>query len=672
MKKPFQAISAMWRKCIEAGIEAKKEFQADADECMRFFNGPYNFLYGGQEMTPQKGDFAYVGAQGAPRPSIMMTVNKVAEAVQLFGPSLYHRNPVRKVNSRHPPEIPLALFGDPNNPQTQAMMTPFLQQMAQAQTIDDTRASLVQGVLNYLPTATDLKDHCRRQVDEAIIKGMGVMWTEVYRPVGAKHKIVGSFQDSVNNLILDPDAETMADVKWCARRCVKPVWEFEAEYGLNPGSVKGNRESGNMLSAGAAVGEKYKRKDGKTSDLIVYWKIWSKMGIGGLLRGIDVEAQEVDKFGQYVHLVVAEDVDYLLNLPESIWGNHDEMYRRAQWETPYWADDAWPFDSLIFHEIPDKLWPQSHFKPALGELKFINWAFSFMASKMHRASKDFIAMQDGMDAEFEQQITNGSDYEILKLKKSHGESIDNVIKFLQHPPFNKDFWTVIQFVMDAFEKRTGLTELMYGQSSHQYRSAAEADAKQQQLSIRPDDMANKVEDSASRTARREALAARWHMDGQDVGVIFGPQIGGLWDRFVASADLSQIVHQLQFGIEAGSARKRNKDKDVSDANSAMQSMFQPFLEVAMSGQVGPFNAMIKFWGDANDLDVSQWMLQPPPPPPEIPPEPDPRLEQEQDLKHGEDEHKQAMRHAKEKHELQQKLAKQKAKEKPKATSNGKK
>lgn len=628
MKEALVAITAHWRSAIRLALEAKKEFQSDADECMRFFDGPYSFMYGVKEGNPQRGDFAFVGLANTPRPQIMMTVNKVAELVDIFGPSLYHQNPFRTVNPVALPDIPMALFGNPADPTSQAMVQPMLQQMTAWQATGKARGVLLQSLLNYFPGATDLETHMRRCVVECLISGMGLVWTEVYRPLGSNRKIIGSFYDSVKNYIKDPDAENQDDVKWIARRRVKPVWEFEALFGLPIESVKGNRNSYSIQAANSATAvvqqDQNFKKAGKTNDLIVYWEIYSKMGLGGLLREIDQRAREADRFGQFTKIVITEDFEYPVNLPESIWGNEAEMYRRAQWETPFWADDGWPCQELFFHDKPNALWPISHIKPAMGELKFINWAFSFMASKIYRTSKDFIAVWEGLDEDFVRAITEGKDLELIKLKSTHGKTIKDVISFLQHPEMNKDFWTIISKVMDMFDKRTGLSELMYGATSHQYRSAEEANVKQEQMSVRPDDMSKKVEKMAGKVAASEAMAARWHMTGQDVGTIFGPIIGGLWDKFVATGDLAEIIHQLQYGVEAGSTRKKNKAKDVDDARNLTQLLFQPLYNYAQaSGDVDPVNYLIKLWGDANDKDVSKLMLKAPPPPPPPGPAPPP-------------------------------------------------
>ena len=50
---------------------------------------------------------------------------------------------------------------------------------------------------------------------------------------------------------------------------------------------------------------------------------------------------------------------------------------------------------------------------------------------------------------------------MLEIDSDH-KSIDEIVQFLQHPPVNGDIWKMIQAVEDNFDKRVGLTELMYG------------------------------------------------------------------------------------------------------------------------------------------------------------------------------------------------------------------
>lgn len=617
MEAALIAIRSMWKSVVELALEAKREFQDDADEAMSFFNGPYDFLYGLTDAA-QRGDFVVSHKKRAiPAPSIAMTVNKVAEGVQLFGPSLYHKNPICLVNPRKPPDIPLGVFGNLQDPMTQMMVMPLIQQLNQASEVDKMRAALLEAELNYMPNATDLKSNMRDCIDQGIITGGGVLWHEVYRPVGSKHRLVGAFYDTVDNLVVDPDHDSMDYAKWVARRFCEPVWEVELKFGLPHGTLKGNYQSSSQ-SAVEEIGDEYRRKTGKTNDLLVYWQVWSKMGLGALLRGISKDAADADRFGRYVQLSFCENYKYPLNLPPSIWGNEAEMYRRVQWETPFWADDGWPFDFLAFHRVPNSVWPMSHFKPGMGMLKFLNWSYSFLASRMQKSSRSIVAILKAAGEEFKAKILDGTDFEFVELEASLGKSIGDIVSFLNHPEVNGDFIAFIGMIERAFERSTGLNELLYGESSRQYRSAAEAEVKQSNLNIRPDDMANKVEDFATNVFRKMAMMSRWHLDASDITPVFGVPVANLWQTYVATADVSSIVHQLEYRIEAGSAKKPNKQKQQDDAKEMMQTMFAPLFQYGMtSGNVGPVNALIQMAGKANDIDVSQMTLAPPPmmPPP---------------------------------------------------------
>jgi hypothetical protein len=120
----------------------------------------------------------------------------------------------------------------------------------------------------------------------------------------------------------------------------------------------------------------------------------------------------------------------------------------------------------------------------------------------------------------------------------------------------------------------------------------------------------------TQVARQEALAARWHLKGQDVAQILGPTGAAFWDKLLTPSDPAEILHQLEYRIEAGSAKKPNKALDQANMATAIQSLFQPLWQyAAQTGNVNPVNALISAWGKSIDLDVTQFLLPVPPPPP---------------------------------------------------------
>ncbi len=506
-----------------------------------------------------------------------------------------------------------------------------MQAMAgQQQNTDKARATLLKWYQDYTPTATDLKTDSREAIDECLIKGMGVLWPQLYTPPGGQMRLVASCYDSVDNLLIDGDMESRRHAKWIAKICRIPVWEFEAKYGIPTGTIKqGSDESFSTRDTIDDLGgaAETARRQGRTNDLITYYEVYSKMGMGPLMSGADFtnDSKELDRYGQFCYLVICKELAYPANIPPQIWGNDQAISQAVQWPCPEWSDDCWPFAELVFHDVPKQTWPMNHFKPAMGELKFLNWSYSFLASRMKKSARDLLVVAKSANEDMRRALLSGEDFELIQIEKSHGKSIKEIVEVLQFPEINGDMFKVIEAVTHLFEQRTGLNELAYGETSHQYRSAEEAKVKQNQLSVRPDDMRNKVEDWMTQVSRMEALAARWLLEPQrDILPIGGPLYAQWWAQYVTPADPSEVLHQIEYRVEAGSTRKPNKDKETQDANDAMQSLFQPMFQVGMQmshlnpDALRPVNALVVMWAKAHDLDPQPFLIPPPPPPPPPP------------------------------------------------------
>lgn len=622
LNHPLLPVVNQWLAKIKLSLEFKRtRFGQDAQDGMKFFVGPYDWIYGDDTRKADRHLKQLDNGEDdneIPAPRFQMTCNKVAELVQIFGPVLYHRNPIRVVNPREvplPDDDLLASFG--GDPNATLALTQMYQQGTVAQATDKTRAKLLEHYQNYTPDALDLKSQSRMAIDEAIIKGMGVLWSRVYvDPLGTK--LVGSFYDSVDNLVIDPDSPVRAQAKWCANRRVEPVWEAERRFGLPAGSLRGNLSSSDVnAELDVHPDGKYLRATGQTNDLIVYWEVFSKNGLGGRLKGVASWIQQpLEEYGDYCYLVLADGIPYPLNVPPEVWNleaqaGRQEVMRKVQWPTPFWMDGGWPFEELAFHEIPGDPWPMSHLAPGMGELKFLNWAFSYLAGKIRISSRDFIAILEQAGDSIVSAITHGADYELIKLKASHGKTINEIVQFLQHPEFNGDIWRVIEAISEQFDRRVGLTELMYGMSSRQLRSAAEADIKSAQMSVRPDEMANKVEDWMGRVARKEAIAIRWHLSPQDVASVMGPAGTQMWAYFITPTDPRTLLHSLEYRIEAGSVRKPNKERETANWQQIIQTVGPFYQQLVRMGLVEPFNAMMTGWLKSMDAKTDGLLIPKP-------------------------------------------------------------
>lgn len=615
---PFKPIVDQWMQKIKRAKKQKHErFGRYAEEAMKFFDGSHDWMWKG-EYAKASGGFLDKNVEGA-LPTFRMTVNRVFEAVALFGPVLYHRNPTIQVTPRITPPISPALLGVDQEDEQQMQQ---LQALVFQQDMDNEKkrnyAKLKEHYLNWVQQENNKKDHCRMAINEAIIKGMSFLWTELYRPSGSEISVPRSSYVSVDDVVLDPDAQYWEDVQWVARRCVQPRWKVEREYGLQ-GKVRGNKASINSQSEKNNRSTKENsesKKKGDSFDLVEYWQIFSKSGFGSRLRktGVTKDVEEkfdYEQFGDFCYIVVCDEVSYPLNMPpEALQEDEETLFLRSQWPIPFWTDGGWPFSKLHFYEKPKEVWPISLIKPAIGELRFVNWCMSFLADKVAASSTTYVAIAKAAGAEIQDQIKSGvGPYTHIEISEIFGRSVNDVVSFLDAPSFNVDIWRMVSEVLDMIDKRTGLTELLYGLSgSTQIRSATEADVRNQNVSVRPDDMASRVEDWLSKTALNEMLAAEWSLGTIDVIHVLGPVGTKIWETQIQPQDFERTVRDYDYRIEAGTARKPNKVNKVRQLNDFAQiamPMIQNFVEMGMDG---PYNAFMRDWARANDMDVEPYLL----------------------------------------------------------------
>jgi hypothetical protein len=471
-----------------------------------------------------------------------------------------------------------------------------------------------------------------------MIKGAGVFWTEmVSLDISSDMnqppmKMVGSFYDTVDNLLIDPDFDNEDDMLWCAKKCCRPLQEVAATYGIPEEDLRKHIDD-NTSTLGKEYKGRRKKKD-TTNNLVTFYKIWSKTGMGDRFKDSPKENRGFfDSVGRYCYLVVCEGVPYPLNLPPAILqeevdetGLPPSVTTRIAWPIPFYADpQGWPFTMLAFHRKPGHSWPISHIKPAIGELRLLNWCFSFLATRIATSCETVVAVQKAADQTIKDQLLAPSEggFKIIELSELLGRRVEDIVSVFQMPQVSKDLWDIIQAILDQFAQRTGLSELVFGYTRAQFRSAAEAQIKNENISIRPDNMANELEDCMSLLARREALAARWLLEPQDVQPVLGAMGAAAWFQTISKRDIVDLTRELLYRVEAGSARKPNKSSRVEQMQMAVQTLGPILSQLAGAGVTEPFNSLMKDWANSLDIDASGYLLPPPapPPPPAAPPSP---------------------------------------------------
>ena len=663
----LKALVVAWTEKRRLAVESKKPYQDTVDQCMEFYSGGMGWMY------KDKYRSKFLGADINPK--FKITLLKAFEMVALYGPSLFYRNPVRYCRPHKRPEItaermaagagidwnqaqqvqeeyaqmqqsgqPAPLEMQMQVYQLQQMQQQFTQ-MEQKDRLERARleagCDVVESYLSYTPREQPeggLMKASQKAVTEALVKGRGLLVPGPYRMPGSNRQLTGCFFKSVDHLLIDPDAESaeFGEAKWMSLDYYEPTWEVERRYRLDPGTLKGNMESSNAQGSRKAnpLGN-LERERGTTFDILRYTKIWSLGGVGTRLTGTSKEMQKGfdDVVGDYAHIVIADGVDYPLNCETSRFKRADDNWVREafKWPVAYWMDRRWPVAMLDFYDKPRSPWPIPPIAPGLGELTALNVLISAIVERGWQSSRRIRAVAKEAWDEVNRVLKSGGQEATIQLKNIHGD-INKVIMEFEQKDMPYDTWRIVERLFELFDKRVGLTDLMYGMNAGGVasRTATDVKVKDERTSIRPDHMAQQVEGWQTEAARMEKICAyESGVSGEDVRPIVGTAGAVLWDQLFAGADPETIVREMDCTLEAQSVRKPNKEREVSNINQVYPAMQQSLDKHAdVTGDTEPLNALHKKLGHAIELDMEDLRMGPRTPPP---PEPDPTVQMEAEL-----------------------------------------
>ena len=612
-----------WLSKIELAKKYKSRWTDIADECTMFYSRSAAVMW--------DSSYAKKFWKGVPAPRFRVSINKAFEMVAVFGPSLMFDIPHRLVEPKRLLEIPIELFGDPNDEQVQQFYQGMMQEEQQETLQDRLVSHLMQRWLNYTPREQPgggLEEHSILAVIDALVKGMGILWIKPYQFPDSQRVLTGCFHERPENLFTDPDYHKREDAKWMAIRRVAPTWEVERRFKLEKDSLKNK----STLESAWAEGE-YKTVDeygdmqsnGHTNDMMVYYEIFSKTGPGSRLTGMQLEIKQhlEETVGDYAWIVVAPNVPYPLNCPSEFMrkGAGDEAIREAfSWPVPTWKDDRFPFEILEFYPDTDYAWPIAPLAPAMGELKFLNIMIPHLMNRIWSSSRDFWAVVQPAVEEFSTRLREGLDQTVLPIPTALGHKISDVVQVLQQPATNLDVWRIIDAVSELFDKRTGLTEFQYGRNEGgtQDRSAETTMRRASAAGVRPEYMAKRVVGWQSRAASLEAYCSALFVRGQDVSPLMGGIGSQLWDALVATGDAERIARQFQYTVASSSIRRPNKDRDAANMNQAIPTWLPIAAGAAQqNGDYTPVNEMMRKWGEAVDMNMEGVEIHPPEPDPQV-------------------------------------------------------
>ncbi len=641
----------LWTKQIDAAVKSKyNNFDKVANEIWKYLGEPYNRLYTRDGIHDGSGTSSDRPFPDGEYPHHTARINKSFEFLAVMIPYVFASIPHRTVTSRVP-NLP---------PELAAVLSQVGPETAQRRAWEQLAAPLLQWWLNYLPSETGLATESRASLPEAFCKGRGLLWHELIdTPRGT---VPGSFYESVDNLLLDPDSERVNDCAFLIRKRRLAAWRLAEIYGTKADDIRAAGKSALRRSADAVINESsesehdshgyhddWQDDPSRGGDVVIYYEIYSRMGWGWQLpdsrqdevhtddREIATNLSEaLQQTGPFIRLVIVPGMDHPLNLPRHIMtgtGATSAIAEALRWPIPFHVDQfsPWPCSMLDFYTESANAWAISPLRAGLPIQRFIDHSITYLMNRIRHSSRVLIPISADLQDEFKGAMESGADFEMIETDKD-ADQIKKAISFVTFPEIKPDLFTVIQIAERIYEQITGMNSLLTASPQRQMRSASEAQVLNTHATNRPDDYAQQVEGWQSDVARKEAMASRMFIDPNMIGKLFREEAAGglpgqppqagpltmLWNEFIATDDPLRASSEWAYEIEAGSARRKNKQKLMQDATQLVQTLAPSAMQYGFTtGNFGPANELTTIFGEALDIPLEKLNFPNiPPPPPE--------------------------------------------------------
>jgi len=610
----YKPLCDVWIERIAAALKAKERFTKVGEQCNHFFEAGAGFMW----ETKFKKDY-FAGT--LPSPKFKITIAKMYEFVSIYGPHLYWQYANRKVIN-HREEYGVKIrpehFGDQNDPAVQQAFQQVTQQDAGEIAMASFANELMESYLNWSQREQPGGAlHMQMAVTETLIKGMGSVWPDVYSFAGSEQKFTRLRYRSIDNLVIDPDCTDplLETAGYIGLKHVTPIWQLEKLFKLKPGSLAGR---GNSSSMEQVSRDSVKNQSGAkhTHDRIEWWEIWSKCGVGPRTSTLSHQIlDELDEqLGDYAYLCVAKGIEFPLNAhPDRFFGDDaatsEDVAAMFEWrysgfgeQFPVWLDNRWPTSLLSFNKLSKSPWALSPGAPGLGELIVINILSSAYADQAWSDRKSIIGYLKSAAGDVKAALDSENAIETVEINDNVQRSITDCIQYLNKPGRQNNLLEAIEYFSGLFDKRVGLSELMYGESRTQIRVASDIRTRSEATQIRPEKYSKDVAAWMSDATQMELFSAIMYVKGITLTHLLGGYGASQWDSLISSIPIELAMREMRATVEASEVRRPNHERDTANMQALQQYLLPTAQQFAQeTGKTQPLQEFLTLAAEAMEM-----------------------------------------------------------------------
>jgi len=618
----LQQVTRLWKSQAELARKDKAEkFGDTAKRLWHFYGKRYQQL---SFVVDEGGasDFPHIKT-----PYYKPVLNKSRQYVELYLPSIHASLTHRLVRPRRPDLPPeLSMLG---------LDRPDVKKREQLQ------SWLLEWFLNYLPAEYDAFTEQRTALQEALVKGRGVLWHEIF--AGPYGDMPGSFHVSVDDLLIDADARKLRDAGFIIRERWEPAYKLAEDWREDVDKLRSNGRSNMDMARAEAEGDDRDESGRRKGDLVKVLEVYSRIGIGHRLLSSsdddDMKAfgEALDAFGPHVHLLIVDGIDYPINLKpddvSSYTGAEQGEFLREQlkWPIAFFEEHSNPWPMTTIDPYPNCMdaWATSSLESGLPIQEYLDQAYNWIMQRVQKNCRNLTLYSSSLEAQFEEGYESGWDMEMIKVNGNPGEDLSKKVAIVSFPEITGDVWRTVAFLNEEYEKITGMTPLMYGvQSGSAMRSAEEASIRNAATNSRPQDIAKAFEEANSKVAAKEGQASRLVVDPATVAPLFSEpepemdadgvpdydkwmpgQLTRAWMELVSTDDPRRAAAECHYTVESGSGMRKNKQW-IQAAATNIIPLVMPIAQMEYSqGNPKKWNAIMQWVADGWEIPLSD-MMQP--------------------------------------------------------------
>jgi hypothetical protein len=406
---------------------------------------------------------------------------------------------------------------------------------------DGDKAIVTEAIINYWWRFYDCQKEVRRAVDDYLI--IGHAWLKVgYRFVeeekvkevhNSEHGEVADpsqgmsletemviledrpFVERVSpfDVFVDPDADSVDNMKWVAQRIRRPLLDVR------------NDERYNRQARTDAVASRYSK--------------WSA----------DEERPRQSRDERDAYVDVWEFYD-LKRQTMAIFCDGGESFLVNPTKMPYAFGH--PFVMMRNYDIPEHFYPMGELE-AIEPLQYeLNATRTQMMNHRKRFSRKWLYKESAFDSPGRDALESDEDNVMVPVISD--EPLSSVVQAMPAVVNPPEMYTLTQQIMGDIDRISGVAEFMRGGASEISRTATEAAMMQDAQNARTSDKLAEVERTIARTAKRLIGLAQQYLTGEHVARVVGSAAMPIWVNF----DRDYIMGEFDFEVEAGSTQPVNE------------------------------------------------------------------------------------------------------------------